>query len=354
MIKLQSLGGKVKMKILIGISGGVDSTYAARLLQRAGHEVEGALLIMHEYTEADAALSAADSVGIKLHTVDCRDEFNNIVKRNFVSEYLSARTPNPCIICNERVKFAGLHSFAMANGFDKISTGHYADVAITGNGSDMRYSIRRGCDLTKDQSYMLYRLPQNVLSSLVLPLSSAEKSAVRSDAESEGLVSANRPDSQEICFLPNGAHAEYVESVGGASKKGNFIDVNGKIIAPHKGIAHYTVGQRKGLGVSLGERAFISEINPQTGDITLSTQLIGKNEIRISSLVFQSLNPDTKGIVEGLKVKLRYTAPLTDTVAELCSDGTAILHFDSPVRSAPGQSAVLYDGDLIAFGGIIC
>ena len=241
------------MRILVGISGGVDSAYAAKKLLSEGHEVEGAVLIMHDFTELDAAREAASSVGIRLHEIDCQDAFGQI-KDNFVSEYVSGRTPNPCIICNERVKFKTLYDFAMENGFDAIATGHYARLVET----EGRFALATPEDMRKEQTYMLYRLPQSILSKLVLPLAEGTKTEIREQAMEQGISAANRSDSQEICFLPEGNHTEYIESVAGKCPEGNFVDNEGKILGRHKGIIHYTVGQRKGLGISLGERAFVT------------------------------------------------------------------------------------------------
>ena len=195
------------MKILVGISGGVDSAYAAYKLKSEGHEVAGAVLVMHDYTELSAAREAALSLGIVLHEIDCREAFETI-KANFVSEYLAGRTPNPCIICNERVKFRLLYDFAMQNGFEKIATGHYARV-INNNG---RFSLAFPEDMKKEQTYMLYRLPQQILSSLLLPLSDETKEQIRKNAEKAGISAANRADSQEICFLPEGNHWRHVNA----------------------------------------------------------------------------------------------------------------------------------------------
>ena len=210
------------MKILVGISGGVDSAFAAKKLMLLGHSVEGAVLIMHEHTELCAAREAAASVGIELHEIDCRNAFLQI-KENFVLEYVNARTPNPCIICNERVKFKYLYDFAMENGFDAIATGHYACV-IEENG---RFALEIPEDVTKEQTYMLYRLPQSILSRLILPLSEGTKSEIREASKEYGISAANRSDSQEICFLPDGNHTEYIESIAGKSPEGDFIDTEG-------------------------------------------------------------------------------------------------------------------------------
>lgn len=338
------------MKILVGISGGVDSAYAVYKLREEGHFVEGAVLIMHDFTELDAAREAALSLNITLHEIDCRESFEEI-KDNFVSEYTLARTPNPCIICNERVKFKTLYDFAMKNGFDAIATGHYARV-IKGFDTD-GYALAFPRDMRKEQTYMLYRLPQNILSRLVLPLSDLTKEEVRDSASLAGISVANRADSQEICFLPEGNHTEYIESRAGKSPEGDFIDENGKILGRHKGIIHYTVGQRKGLGISLGERAFVTDINPITNTVTLSSKLLGSSSIRLTDMVYSGMPEPTKEEDTELYVKLRYTAPLIKTRARLYPDKTAVLSFDEPQKSAPGQSAVLYKDGVVMCGGFI-
>ena len=214
------------MKILVGISGGVDSAFCANRLLLEGHEVEGAVLLMHEHTEIASAEAAARDIGIKLHVVDVREEFEKVVKENFISEYLSGRTPNPCIICNEKVKFARLYSYAMENGFDAIATGHYAKIVKLGE----RYAVARSADEKKDQSYMLYRLSQNILSALILPLSDIPKADVRRESAEQGISAADRKDSQEICFLPDGKYAEFIEQKRGISPPGNFVDEEGNIL----------------------------------------------------------------------------------------------------------------------------
>ena len=336
------------MKILVGISGGVDSAYAAKQLLSEGHSVEGAVLIMHEHTELAAAREAAASVGIVLHEIDCRDSFQQI-KDNFVSEYINARTPNPCIICNERVKFKGLYDFAMANGFDAIATGHYASVVNI----DGRFALAMPEDRRKEQTYMLYRLPESILSRLVLPLAKGIKADIRVRASEQGISAANRDDSQEICFLPNGGHTDYIESVAGKCPEGDFVDTQGKILGRHKGIIHYTVGQRKGLGISLGERAFVTEIDPERNTVTLSPDMPGKSEVHVSEVVYSGMaRPEVETDVQ-LEVKLRYTAPLIPCIAHLYPDGRATLSLTTPQKFAPGQSAVLYRDGVVMLGGFI-
>lgn len=336
------------MKILVGISGGVDSAFAAKKLMLSGHEVEGAVLVMHDYTELSEAREVAASVGIKLHEIDSRDAFEEI-KKNFVSEYINARTPNPCIICNERVKFRRLYDFAMAEGFDAIATGHYAKV-VSLNG---RYALAMPEDSRKDQTYMLYRLPQDILSRLILPLSEGTKDEVRQLAREQGISAADRGDSQEICFLPDGGHTDYIESVAGKCPEGDFIDSEGRVLGRHKGIIHYTVGQRKGLGISLGERAFVTDIDPVANTVTLSPSLAGKSTVYLTDTIYSGMTPPTEECEAKLEVKLRYTASLVPARAHLYPDGRATLTLSTPQKFAPGQSAVLYRDGIVMLGGFI-
>ena len=336
------------MKILVGISGGVDSAFAAKKLLNDGHTVEGCVLIMHQHTELEAAREAAESIGIKLHEVDCKTEFEEI-KANFVNEYINARTPNPCIICNERVKFRRLYDYAMENGFDAIATGHYAKVVKI----EDRYALAMPEDSRKEQTYMLYRLPGEILERLILPLATGTKSEIRLIAEEQGISAANREDSQEICFLPEGNHTSYIESVAGKSPEGNFIDPEGRVLGKHKGIIHYTVGQRKGLGISLGERAFVTEINPENNTVTLSPNMSGKDVVNLSGVVYSGMAKPTEECEVTLQVKLRYTAPMVEATARLSPDGNAILTLSTPQKFAPGQSAVLYKDGVVMFGGFI-
>ena len=336
------------MKILVGISGGIDSAYAAKKLLLEGHSVEGAVLIMHDYTEIEAAREAAQSVGIVLHEIDCTCPFEEI-KSNFVSEYISGRTPNPCIICNERVKFKTLYEYAMDHGFDAIATGHYASITQIGD----RYALVMPEDKRKEQTYMLYRLPQSILSRLVLPLAEGTKPEIRKIAMEQGISAASRDDSQEICFLPDGNHTEYIESVAGKCPEGAFVDNDGKILGRHKGIIHYTVGQRKGLGISLGERVFVTDIDAENNTVTLSRKMSGKTLIHLTDVVYSGMTLPTDECEIELDVKLRYTAPLVKTSARIYPDGTAILEFSEPQKCAPGQSAVLYRDGVVMFGGFI-
>ncbi len=341
------------MRVLLGMSGGFDSTVSAKKLIDSGHTVEGALLVMHEYTDVNSARHAAEALGIPLHIIDVQKLFDEVVKTDFVSAYKNARTPNPCVICNEKVKFLSLYNYAMENGFDRIATGHYAKITTYVDGGVEHIALARPRDRKKDQTYMLYRLPEKILKVLMLPLADEVKEELRQGGVPSELREFDRPDSQEICFLPNGDYRDYLTDKLGPPKFGNFIDDVGNIIAPHKGITHYTIGQRKGLGISFGERVFVTDINPESGNITLSKCPKESSKIYVEDVVLTSLTKIGECTLR-LYAKVRYQAPLIPAVARFFEDDTAIVELEVPARSvAPGQSLVLYDGDVMVAGGII-
>ncbi|MBP3321770.1 MAG: tRNA 2-thiouridine(34) synthase MnmA [Clostridia bacterium] len=336
---------------LIGLSGGADSAYAASLLKKRGHAVEGVYLKMYKEADPTPALKAAEELGIPLHVVDCEEEFEKRVLCHFVDCYKMGRTPNPCVECNRYVKIKILCDIAREKGFSRVVTGHYASVAKTEDG---RYCICRAENEKKDQSYVLWGLTQEQLSMLYLPLSAEEKEELRQALEREGVSASSAKDSMDICFLPEGNYAAFVEERGGACPPGAFIDSEGRVLGKHKGILHYTVGQRKHLGIALGQPMFVSAIDPEKNTVTLvpSGGEYG-HTARIKDLQFQSLAPVSEGTVEGLTVKLRYGQKPMAVRVEL-AEGEATLHFEEPVRAVtPGQSAVFYDGERLAFGGYL-
>ena len=341
--------GGTFMRILLGMSGGLDSTYAARVLLREGHEVIGAFLSIHDMTDPTPARESAEALGIRLVEVDCRELFDREVVIPFAADYRSGRTPNPCIICNPTVKFKALLDTMYAEGCDRIATGHYARITE----EDGRFAVCLSSDGEKDQSYVLYRLGQDVLSHLLLPLADAYKQNVREEARAEGLLAADRPESMEICFLPPGEHAAYIAARFGEAPEGDFVSEDGRILGRHRGILHYTVGQRKGLGIALGERMFVTRIELETNRVILAPDR--DREIRtveVDRLVFSGVAPRTEGSEEFL-VRLRYRAPLIPTTVFFEGERVRI-ELSVPVRAAaPGQSAVFYRDGRVAFGGII-
>lgn len=336
-------------KIVLGMSGGVDSNYSVKKLKDMGYEVIGATLIMSDETDDGAAKAVAKELGIEHITIDCRAEFEKNVIDDFVCEYLRGRTPNPCVVCNRHVKFKKLCELAKSVGADKVSTGHYVDIGHE-NG---RYFIRRGNDIRKDQSYVLWNLTQEELGMLYFPLAEEDKKDVMKSAEALGLMPEDYSESQEICFIPTNDHAAFIEARNGKSKVGNFIDENGKVVGKHRGIINYTIGQRKGLGLSLGHPVFVYDIDDEKNTVSVSTEdkLFSRN-VTCSNLNFQKTAP---GNIESGRflVKIRYAAQPTMATVNVC-DGVASIVFDEPVRAAtPGQSVVFYDGADIAFGGFI-
>jgi tRNA-specific 2-thiouridylase len=342
------------MKILLGMSGGLDSTYAAHKLMSEGHAVEGAVLIMHGHTDVAAAKESAKKLGIKLHEIDCRAEFEEKVVASFVSEYLAGRTPNPCVVCNSEVKFRVLLDYATANGFDAIATGHYARIVKRKSGNGIRYAVSRAKDTKKDQTYMLWRIPQDILSHLYFPLADEEKNDIRESAREIGLSCADRDESQEICFVPDGDYASFIEERTEPSPHGFFINNEGKILGEHKGIIRYTVGQRKGLGIAMGKRVFVTDINVSQNTVTLSEEDSFADSLSVDGMVFSGIEEPRLYEKIRLAVKVRYLAKPILCKLEYLGDGKGRVELDLPVRAiTPGQSAVFYDEEDLVAGGFI-
>lgn len=338
------------MKILLGISGGLDSAYSALLLRDAGHTVETAVLDMHQYTEVSEAKNAAEALNLPFHIISCRDLFEKVVVSDFCDAYMVGNTPNPCVICNERVKFRVLYDYAMAHGFDAIATGHYARI-VEENG---RFFVAMASDKTKDQSYMLYRLPQQILGKMLFPMGNIIKKEAKADGARRGLLAAEREESQEICFVRDENYADYIERLHGPSPEGEFVDEEGSVLGRHRGIIRYTIGQRKGLGVSAASRLFVQEINVASNQITLSKDAPRCQGFLLDSPVFSGMTLEEALASEGLRVRVRYTAPLV--AARVISENgmlRCILDEENKCALTPGQSAVFYFGDRVAFGGII-
>lgn len=341
-------------RVLLGISGGTDSAYAAQRLKDDGYTVEAAVLKMHEYTDTLAASVAAKELGIPLHIVDCTKAFEETVVENFLDEYLVARTPNPCIVCNREVKFKFLLEYAEQNGFDYIATGHYAKKTEILTDGGVRYTVSRPADLSKDQTYMLYRLTQKELKKLLLPLAEVYKDDARVALRENGVSAAESPDSQEICFIPDNDYVSFIEKRRGKVQKGSFLDREGRVLGEHNGIINYTVGQRKGLGIALGARAFVTDINPIDNTVTLDLSPKESSTVHLSKVVFSGMPEPKEAVTKTLSVKLRYRARAAETAVTFYPDGHATLVLKEPQKSVtPGQSAVFYDGDTVVAGGFI-
>ena len=340
-------------KVMIGMSGGVDSAVSAYLLKKSGYDVTGVTLRLCNENECDVsdAKAVADKIGVAHVADDMSDIFSKKVIENFVACYKDGGTPNPCIVCNKHIKFGAMLDYALKNGMDYIATGHYAIVEKNQNG---RYILRKSLDESKDQTYVLYSLTQEQLSHVLFPLGEMSKREVRAVAEEQGLINAHKRDSQDICFVPDGNYAGFIEKYTGESFPcGKFVDLNGNVLGEHKGIIRYTVGQRKGLGIALGKPAFVCAKNVEE-----NTVVLGENEDLFSkTLTAHDVNLITCDSIDApLKVcaKVRYNQKEQPATVVSIGEGKIRVEFDEPQRAvSKGQSVVLYDGDLVVGGGII-
>jgi tRNA-specific 2-thiouridylase len=339
------------LKILVGLSGGLDSTYTAKRLLDIGHEVVCVALIFSSHTDVEKAKRSADELGLPLHVIDCCTEFEDLVVQKFISEYRSGRTPNPCVICNRYCKIEFLYRACESLGCDAFATGHYCSIEKSDGG---RYFVRRAKDLKKDQSYMLYGLDQKHLSKMMTPLYDVTKDEVRKTSAELNLSCADDPESMDICFIPSGKYTDFLAERGITSKIGNFISPDGKIYGPHKGIMNYTVGQRKKLGIALGFRSFITKIDADSGDITLDhIEACKVSGFTVKELRFQKLSELSVGTRLLATVKIRYAATPAKCEVEITESGCNVTFTETYPLPAPGQAAVFYDGDDLIFGGTI-
>ncbi len=343
-------------KVAIGMSGGVDSSVAAAMLLEKGYEVIGITMLLCEEgaclssVEEDAR-KVCEKLGIEHHVVDFRGEFKEKVVDYFVDEYLAGRTPNPCIACNKHLKFDAMLEKAKELGADYIATGHYAKVLY--NEDTGRYYLKQSEASGKDQTYVLYNLKQEQLKRLLMPLGDVEnKEEVRKYAEKIGLSTAGKPDSMEICFIPDNDYAGFIErNRNYKATEGDFVDKNGNVLGKHKGIIHYTVGQRKGLGVTFGKPMFVTKIDAENNRVVLGE----KGEEFSEGLLCDNLNFITvEKITEPIKVwiKVRYSAKPALATLSMADENTAKVVFDQPQRAVtPGQAVVFYDDVNIVIGG---
>ncbi len=348
------------------MSGGVDSSVAAYLLKEQGYEVIGVTMqiwqeeerVVEEenggccgLTAVDDARRVANDLEIPYYVMNFKKEFKENVIDYFIDEYLHGRTPNPCIACNRYVKWESLLKRSLEIGADYIATGHYARVEKLENG---RYSVRRSATLAKDQTYALYNLTQEQLSRTLMPVGEYTKDEVREIAEKINLRVANKPDSQDICFVPDGDYATFIkESVDTELPTGNFVTLEGKVLGKHKGITHYTVGQRKGLGLALGYPAFVIEIRPETNEVVIGTNEDSmSNYVRANQINFMSI----EDLTEPLRVfaKIRYNHKGAWCTIEKVGEDEVLCTFEEKQRAiTPGQAVVFYDGEYVLGGGTI-
>lgn len=354
-------------KVVVGMSGGVDSSVAAWLLKQQGYDVIGVTMRIWQEEEpqqseenggccglsaVEDARRVAQRIGIPYYVMDFRKEFKRDVIDYFIREYQFGRTPNPCIVCNRHVKWEALLSRSLEIGADYIATGHYARVEQLSNG---RYSIRNSVTAKKDQTYALYNLTQEQLAHTLMPIGAYHKDEIRKIAEEIGLNVAAKPDSQDICFIPDNNHAAYIESVTGRKNEpGDFVDMQGNVIGRHEGIARYTIGQRKGLKLPMGERVFVTRIIPETNQVVIGgPKDVFTSRLRANQLNFMAV-ADIREPIRAM-AKIRYSHAGSMCTVYRIDEETIECAFDEPVRAVtPGQAVVLYDGEYIMGGGVIC
>ena len=340
-------------KIMIAMSGGVDSAVAAALC--AQNAASAGVTMRHfaacgDRDATDAAALCA-MLGIPHFVAHLEKEFEKDVILPFIAAYEAGETPNPCVLCNKTIKFGALLDFAKNNGFERIATGHYARIEHTKN----RSLIRMASDASKDQTYMLYTLTQDVLSCVEFPLGALTKPEVRELADKLGFPMAQKSDSQDICFIPDGDYAAFIEKFTGKHPEcGQFLSTDGRMLGTHKGQLHYTVGQRKGLGIALGAPAYVVAKSAENNTVTLGTN----EDLFTSRLVAKSINfipEDTLGAPRKLLAKVRYSQKATLARVEQTDEDELTVEFDTPQRAiSRGQSLVLYEDDYLFGGGIIC
>lgn len=355
-----------KKKVVVGMSGGVDSSVAAHLLKEQGYEVIG--VTMQIWQDEDRAvqeenggccgLSAVDDarrvsqdLDIPYYVMNFKKEFKENVMDYFVKEYLQGKTPNPCIACNRYVKWESLLKRSLDIGADYIATGHYARIEQLANG---RYALKKSATAAKDQTYALYNLTQYQLSHTLMPVGEYTKDEIRAIADKINLRVAHKPDSQEICFVPDKDYAGFIEAYSGQKDiEGSFINTAGEIIGRHKGITHYTIGQRKGLNLAMGHPVFVVEIRPETNEVVIGEgdEIFG-HVVMANNLNFMSVE-DIEGEIE-VTAKIRYNHKGSPCTIQKTDDDLIKCTFPEAQRAiTPGQAIVFYDGDYVLGGGTI-
>ena len=356
-----------KGTVIVGMSGGVDSSVAAMLLKEQGYDVVGVTMQIWQDEETvvdeenggccglsavDDARRVAEQLDIPYYVMNFKKEFKEWVMDDFVEEYFRGRTPNPCIRCNRFVKWEALLHRSLAIGGDYIATGHYANVVQLPNG---RYTLKKAPS-KKDQTYALYNLTQEQLSKTLMPVGDFTKDEIRVMAEKMGLMVASKPDSQDICFIPDGNYQRFLyEYTGKKLPKGNFVDQAGKVVGTHQGITHYTIGQRKGLNLSMGRPVFVTEIRPETNEVVVGDNSdVFKSVLVAKDANWMSIPQPAPGEKVRVQAKVRYAHQGAMATVYMTEDNKLVCEFDEPQRAiTPGQALVMYDGDYVVGGGVI-
>ena len=344
-------------RVFAAMSGGVDSSVAAYLLLQEGYDVTGATMTLYrpsgetgDTQDVTDARAICDRLGIPHVTYDMGEVFRRRVIEDFIKVYEEGGTPNPCVTCNKTIKFGALWEAVRADGADRIATGHYARIRKDGD----RALLCKAADEGKDQSYFLWQLPRELLPHILFPLGEMTKSDIRALAACQGFETAHKSDSQDICFVPDGDYAGFMGGYTGKTPaEGDFVDTDGRILGRHRGIIHYTIGQRKGLGIALGAPAFVCGKDPATNRVVL-----GKNEdlftreVRLTKV--NLLSVDAIDTPMAVTARIRSTHRGDSATVVMTGTDTALVTFDTPQRAVcPGQSCVFYRGDVVVGGGII-
>jgi tRNA-specific 2-thiouridylase len=339
------------MRLAVAMSGGVDSTTAALLLKDQGHEVIGLHMRLHPHAERSwgAAQRAAAELSVPIHQVDLVKQFRELVLEPFIHEYTHGRTPSPCPLCNQRVKIGLLFPAAQSFGCQKLATGHYARIEHGSEGP----VLLKGTDRAKDQSYFLFMLTREMLGRVIFPLGGLTKRAVKNLAAQRGITAAGSDESQELCFISGGDYKAFLYNEGVESRRGTIVNVAGEVLGEHKGIVHFTVGQRRGIGICAPKPLYVIRIDSETDQVMVGTRedALAAN-VRMSRINVLRDGPIRPG--ESFHVKVRSNARAVPGAVVAATDRTLELRFDELQSGvAPGQAAVLYSGDRVAAGGWI-
>ena len=344
---------KKKDKVLLGMSGGVDSAVSAILLQEQGYEVYGVTLKLWGQEKVEDAEKICKKLGIEHYNIDAKKEFKEYVIDDFICKYKINQTPNPCIECNKYLKFGSMYELAQKMGIEYLATGHYAKMEYSEKYG--RYVIKKAKNLAKDQSYVLYNMPKNLLGKVIFPLGEIEsKEKIREIARNYNLEVANKPDSEDICFIPDGDYKKFLEENSDIQpKNGKIVNTKGEVLGEHQGLYRYTIGQRKGLGIAYSEPLYVIGFNTDKNELVVGIE----NELYKSEMLVNNLNlllvDEIPNLIKVL-VKTRYSAKEYPATIKMIEKDTIIVKFDNPVaRITPGQSAVFYIEDMVLGGGKI-